>query len=239
LGNGKFVVDGDGNLTAVNANITGTITANSGSVGPFTISQLDGLTSTSGDQSLLLKARLIRFTGGTTSAVYIGTDVVPGSWGGSFTCPVRVEESRPTTTSGNVGIFLSVTGASVNDSSEYIANSALFLDKGVITGFRTRQRRLNYSQTLSLLDTTIIDTSTGSDSTYTLPTPNEDGQRYEFITTDRYIKVKPSSGQTLQYGTDTHIYTSSEYITVLNGNYAVCIYNAVSSRWIMRDFRAS
>lgn len=227
------------NLKIVTADVSGNITATSGSVGPFSISTIEGLTSTSGENSLLLKARLIRFLGGSTSAVYIGSDILPGSWGSSIISPVRIEESRVSSTSGNAGIYLSVTGASVSDSTDYIANSALFIDRGVITGFRTRQRRLNYSQTLSLLDTTIIDKSSGSDSTYTLPVPQEDGQRIEFITTDRYIKVKPNTGATLQYGTDTTIYTSSRYVTVINYNYAVCIYNAVHSQWIMRDMRAS
>lgn len=45
LGNGKFVVDANGNLTSTSASISGTITANSGKIGGFTISG-DGLTNT-------------------------------------------------------------------------------------------------------------------------------------------------------------------------------------------------
>jgi len=238
IGSGKYVVDANGNLTAASATVTGNITATAGSIGRFAISVLGELSSTRNANSLSLDANLISFSG-TNKVARIGDGILPGSLAG-LNASGRFDNTRQVIGSGNVGVYIDVSGSRViDDSTSFEGNHALYIEHGCITGFRTRQRRCNTSQTLSVHDTTIIDVSTSTDAGYTLPVPQDDGQRIEFVTIYRNIRVIPNSGSTLQYGTDPHPYTSSEYVTVLNGNYAVCIYDAVNSKWLMRDSRGT
>ena len=150
---------------------------------------------------------------------------------------MRIEEFNTDNYGGNAGILLDVHGASLDDDTTFDGgNHALFIRNGHIMGFKTFQRRLNASQTLSKYDSTIIDVSSSSDSTYTLPPTSdiEDGQRIEFITTNRWITIKANSGQTLQVGTNL---SSLSQASVPNVDYLICVYDAINSRWWVRNMR--
>ena len=224
------------NLKMETAEVSGTITATAGSIGPFTISS-NQLIADSNSDEMLLNAEKIRFTRGTTSAVHIGGDILPLSMGGLMACPMRVEESRSTSGNGNAGIYISVTGSAIDDSSDYASNSALYITKGVISGLRPKIRRLASSQTLSVMDHTIIDISSSSDSYYTFPSGCEDGQEYVLISNSRGIWIRTNSTDKIQNGTDNNIYTGAQSVLILDHTYAICVYDAYNTIWRVRPTR--
>ncbi|WP_071145747.1 hypothetical protein [Bacteroides ihuae] len=161
---------------------TGRLTVTDGAkVGPFIVSSSMGsLTATSGSDSMLLSAALIRFIG-SNSVVRIGADTFPGTMGGALLCPQQNVVTRSITGFGygNVGHYLSVEGASSYDDTDaqYTGNHALYIPKGDICGFRLRIRTISSSQTLSVFDSIIISVS-DSEITLTLPASPEKGQMY-------------------------------------------------------------
>lgn len=173
-----FRVDEEGNVVATKANITGTITATGGNVGGFSISS-SSMESVSGDDSMLLSANLIRFTG-SYSKVFMGAETMPSSNGGSFSTPVRIEVNRSiqSMSYGNAGLFLSVEGSHAYDNKDYqfTGNHALYISKGDICGFRLRLRRIDESTILSVMDSVVLAIKAGI--TLTVPSTAEDGQFY-------------------------------------------------------------
>lgn len=173
-----FRVDEEGNVVATKANITGTITATGGNVGGFSISS-SSMESVSGDDSMLLSANLIRFTG-SYSKVFMGAETMPSSNGGSFSTPVRIEVNRSiqSISYGNAGLFLSVEGSHAYDNKDYqfTGNHALYISKGDICGFRLRLRRIDESTILSVMDSVVLAIKAGI--TLTVPSTAEDGQFY-------------------------------------------------------------
>ena len=169
---------GDGHFVSASAEITGKITAQTGVIGPFTITT-SYLTGTEGSSSLRLSSNLIRFTD-TYSSAYIGNNVFPASMGDTVRGPARFEVNRSVSSgSANVGVYVSSSGATDYDDMIDSGNHALYIPSGDICGLRFRVRRLSSSQTLSEMDTFILVTTSGTID-LTLPSSPQPGQLYFF-----------------------------------------------------------
>ena len=105
----------------------------------------------------------------------------------------------------------------------------MFVPKGDICGFRLRTRRIDSSQTLSLMDSIIIAISQGV--TLTLPTNAEDGQIY-------FIR-NHSNGDVHVYGRISPLgYPTSETrsVHITAGWLAIFIYDKVNNIWTGNRF---
>ena len=227
-GNAPFRVDQNGNLVATKANITGTITATGGNVGGFSISS-SSMESVSGDDSMLLSANLIRFTG-SYSKVFMGAETMPSSNGGSFSTPVRIEVNRSiqSMSYGNAGLFLSVEGSHAYDNKGYqfTGNHALYISKGDICGFRLRLRRIGESTILSVMDSVVLAIKAGI--TLTVPSTAEDGQFY-------WIR-NISNGDVTIAGTNLVGWNSGEVSTSIGlakSKAAAMYYDKYNNKWFM------
>lgn len=169
---------GDGHFVSASAEITGKITAQTGVIGPFTITT-SYLTGTEGSSSLRLSSNLIRFTD-TYSSAYIGNNVFPASMGDTVRGPARFEVNRSVSSgSANVGVYVSSSGATDYDNAVDSGSHALYIPKGDICGLRLRVRRISSSETLSEMDTFILVTTSGTID-LTLPSSPQPGQLYFF-----------------------------------------------------------
>lgn len=168
----------DGHFVSASAEITGKITAQTGTIGPFTIST-SALTGTEEGSSLQLSPNLIRFADVYAKA-YVGNNVFPSTLGDAARGPARFEVSR-TASSGeaNIGVYVSASGAADYDNMIDSGNHALYIPNGDICGFRVRVRRVSTSQVLSEMDTFILVTASGSIN-LTLPSSPQPGQLYFF-----------------------------------------------------------
>lgn len=223
-----FRVDEEGNVVATKANITGTITATGGNVGGFSISS-SSMESVSGDDSMLLSANLIRFTG-SYSKVFMGAETMPSSNGGSFSTPVRIEVNRSIQlmSYGNAGLFLSVEGSHAYDNKDYqfTGNHALYISKGDICGFRLRLRRIDESTILSVMDSVVLAIKAGI--TLTVPSTAEDGQFY-------WIR-NISNGDVTIAGTNLVGWNSGEVSTSIGlakSKAAAMYYDKHNNKWFM------
>lgn len=223
-----FRVDEEGNVVATKANITGTITATGGNVGGFSISS-SSMESVSGDDSMLLSANLIRFTG-SYSKVFMGAETMPSSNGGSFSTPVRIEVNRSiqSMSYGNAGLFLSVEGSHAYDNKDYqfTGNHALYISKGDICGFRLRLRRIDESTILSVMDSVVLAIKAGI--TLTVPSTAEDGQFY-------WIR-NISNGDVTIAGTNLVGWNSGEVSTSIGlakSKAAAMYYDKHNNKWFM------
>lgn len=223
-----FRVDEEGNVVATKANITGTITATGGNVGGFSISS-SSMESVSGDDSMLLSANLIRFTG-SYSKVFMGAETMPLSNGGSFSTPVRIEVNRSiqSMSYGNAGLFLSVEGSHAYDNKDYqfTGNHALYISKGDICGFRLRLRRIDESTILSVMDSVVLAIKAGI--TLTVPSTAEDGQFY-------WIR-NISNGDVTIAGTNLVGWNSGEVSTSIGlakSKAAAMYYDKHNNKWFM------
>lgn len=223
-----FRVDEEGNVVATKANITGTITATGGNVGGFSISS-SSMESVSGDDSMLLSANLIRFTG-SYSKVFMGAETMPSSNGGSFSTPVRIEVNRSiqSMSYGNAGLFLSVEGSHAYDNKDYqfTGNHALYISKGDICGFRLRLRRIDESTILSVMDSVVLAIKAGI--TLTVPSTVEDGQFY-------WIR-NISNGDVTIAGTNLVGWNSGEVSTSIGlakSKAAAMYYDKHNNKWFM------
>ncbi len=218
---------------------TGRLTVTDGAnLGPFIVGTGSGsLTATSGTDSMLLSANLIRFLG-QYSSVYIGADTFPSSGGGAILGTERIEVNRSITGSvyGNVGRYSSIQGATAYDDAgyQYTGNHVMYNVKGDICGFRLRARRVSISQTLSPMDSFIYGIASGV-ITLTLPSGAEDGQMYIIRkTTAGNINVVPASGTHMIDGDNWGDgYATST--TVQYGHILICLYDKVNNRWYINQ----
>ena len=217
----------DGHFVSASAEITGKITAQTGAIGPFTITT-SYLTGTEGSSSLRLSSDLIRFTSGY-GAAYIGKDTFPSSMGGSIISPARFEVSRIASSGeANAGIYISVSGATDYDDMIYSGNHALYIAKGDICGLRFRVRRVSSSQTLSEMDTFILVTASGTID-LTLPSSPQPGQLY-------FFKLIGSGKFNIKVGTSGHKINNnrSASLTTWGFNSApiiMLVWDRVNSTW--------
>lgn len=208
---------GDGHFVSASAEITGKITAQTGEIGPFTISTSD-LTGVKDGSSLLLTASLIRFTS-TYTTVYIGSDsTFPPSMGGSIVSPARFEVTRLATMGEtNAGLYINVNGSTDYDDIASSGNHALYVAQGDICGLRLRVRRISSSQTLSEMDTFILVTAS-TRIALTLPSSPQPGQLY-------FIKLIGSGQFDVQVGASGHYINKgrSSLVTSWGFNSAVIV----------------
>lgn len=228
-GGAPFRVLHNGKMIGTDVDLSGKVNAKEGAVGEFKISS--SLTAESGNDEMLLSSSLIRFTNQYVST-FIGADTVPATSGGVIISPIRINVNRGMSSYSagiNTCFHLSVDGAKNYDDYVETGNHALFVPKGDICGFRLRTRRIDSSQTLSLMDSIIIAISQGV--TLTLPTNAEDGQIY-------FIR-NHSNGDVHVYGRISPLgYPTSETrsVHITAGWLAIFIYDKVNNIWTGNRF---
>lgn len=228
-GGAPFRVLHNGKMIGTDVELSGKVNAKEGAVGEFKISS--SLTAESGNNEMLLSSSLIRFTNQYVST-FIGADTVPATSGGVIISPIRINVNRGMSSYSagiNTCFHLSVDGAKNYDDYVETGNHALFVPKGDICGFRLRTRRIDSSQTLSLMDSIIIAISQGV--TLTLPTNAEDGQIY-------FIR-NHSNGDVHVYGRISPLgYPTSETrsVHITAGWLAIFIYDKVNNIWTGNRF---
>jgi len=181
-----------------NADVTGNITATSGSIGMFSINKLFGLSSASSTSSFFIDSEGIAFVGSGTNAgskAVLGPNSADYPLTAGVLCPGRFEVTRVGSASanGNAGLYISVTGITgFNDSNLECGNNALYIANGSIYGFRPRSRSVYSSLTLSDMDSTIFTFNTNW-ITLSLPSSPQNDQAY-------YIRRCESGGVTISGG---------------------------------------
>lgn len=120
-------------------------------------------------------------------------------------------------TYNKAGLYISIAGATTYDDSNIHGNSALYIPKGHITGFRRRFRRVSTSTTLTNMDSIVRLVNT-AEITVTLPAGAEDGQEIWLCSgNEKKVNVKAASGDTISYGGEGfatnrwHIYIYDAY----------------------------
>ena len=110
------------------------------------------------------------------------------------------------------GLYISIAGAKTYDDSNVHGNSALYIPKGHITGFRRRFRRVSTSTTLTNMDSVVRLVNT-AEITVTLPAGCEDGQEIWLCSgNEKKVNVRAASGDSItgdggSFGTNRwHIY---------------------------------
>lgn len=196
----------DGHLVSGSAEITGQITAKTGQIGPFKISESD-LTGTSSNSSLLLTASLIRFKT-SYAATYIGADsTFPPSMGGSIIAPARFEVTRSATAGEtNAGLYINVNGSTDYDDIASSGNHALYIAQGDICGLRLRVRRISNNTTLSEMDTFILVVAS-TRIALTLPSSPQPGQLYfiKLVGSGQFDVKVGASGHYINKGRSSHV----------------------------------
>ncbi len=115
-------------------------------------------------------------------------------------------------TYNKAGLYISIAGAKTYDDSNVHGNSALYIPKGHITGFRRRFRRVSTSTTLTNMDSVVRLVNT-AEITVTLPAGCEDGQEIWLCSgNEKKVNVRAASGDSItgdggSFGTNRwHIY---------------------------------
>ena len=100
-------------------------------------------------------------------------------------------------TYNKAGLYISIAGATTYDDSNVHGNSALYIPKGHITGFRRRFRRVSTSTTLTNMDSIVRLVNT-AEITVTLPAGCEDGQEIWLCSgNEKKVNVAAASGDTI------------------------------------------
>ncbi len=100
-------------------------------------------------------------------------------------------------TYNKAGLYISIAGATTYDDSNVHGNSALYIPKGHITGFRRRFRRVSTSTTLTNMDSIVRLVNT-AEITVTLPSGAEDGQEIWLCSgNEKKVNVRAASGDTI------------------------------------------
>ena len=229
LAGGNISWDGNGDIT------TNNITVNSGTIGGFKITgssiqsaenAYDGGSGVNGYSG----SSFALYAGGYSSAflcfkssqkwVGIGLNCLPA---GTQQAMGRFEDSESDDyTFSKTGLYISISGAPTYDDPGFHGNSALYIPKGHISGYRRRLRRVNSSMTLSVMDSILICKNAG-EITVTLPSGAEDGQEFWLISVNRKrVNVVAPSGDTIT--------ASGE--TFSTDRWHVYVYDAFSRLWL-------
>lgn len=218
-------VDITGKITATSGSFTGSVYASEGKIGGLAISG-NSLTNEGFDNDAMIVMRHDAkniFTG-------IGVNVWP-STGASTTALCRLENKQSRGDGySNVCLYAEASGANEKDDMISSGNHAIYIPKGNISGFRLRTRRINASMTLSLMDSVILCVNT--DTIYvTLPSGAENGQMY-------FIR-KCNAGNIILRGRILRDFGSivSE-IQLVNRTLCIVIYDKVNSRWTTNNIQA-
>ena len=223
-------VDITGKITATSGSFTGTVYAEQGQIGGLQISG-NSLTNEGFNNDAMIVMRNDDknvFTG-------IGVNVWPISAPNmTALCRLQNNQSRSDYKT-NIGLYAEASGVPTKgtDSNPDYGNHAIYIKKGDICGFRLRARRITASTTLSLMDSIIFCLNT-SDITLTLPSNAEDGQLY--------LIRKVNLGNILIHGTikrdygsgtvnEVQIREQSLFIVMYNKSYGHWITNSIQPGW--------
>lgn len=228
-----------GKLIAVDGEFSGKISANSGTIGGFTISGSyigaagSGTASSSSANSFSISPSLICY-GNSKMWVGMGSYVFPATGSGLWNCPMRISMSTPAYGSsdynwGNIGMYISVSGKLDYDDVLDSGNHALYIPSGFISGFRLRARRLSSSTTLTAQDNWIFGIGTNGDYTLTLPSSPKEGQIY-------FIRKVTSGNIIVKTGSTSHKIrrnwnSEATSVTIKDGNLAIFMWDRLNLYW--------
>lgn len=227
----KFRVYKSGRVVATDVDLTGTINAISGTIAGFkisgtSISSTDGAYDGGAGNNSYSNSKFFLHADGSSSAflgfsatkkwVGIGLNCMPAT--SNMQVLGRFEDTGTSSyTYNKAGLYISIAGATTYDDSNVHGNSALYIPKGHITGFRRRFRRVSTSTTLTNMDSIVRLVNT-DEITVTLPAGAEDGQEIWLCSgNEKKVNVKAASGDTISYGGEGfatnrwHIYIYDAY----------------------------
>ena len=227
-----FRVDEYGNLTSNKANITGTINAKDGTIGGFEIH--DGYIGAAGSGTfgeLSINRNFIR-VGDSSCYAFIGAGLL--SMFGLTEAAARLENKKTGSMRPNIGAYISVTGINRTGMDDKTGvsygNHALYVPKGDICGFRLRTRRVDASQTLSLMDSVILCVNS-SNITLTLPSGAEDGQMY-------FIRKRAAGNITLSGRIQRDFGNAVSSINIGNQTLCIVIYDQTNNLWTTNNVQS-
>lgn len=207
------------------AEVAGTINAKDGTIGGFEIH--DGYIGVAGSGTfgeLSINRNFIR-VGDSSCYAFIGAGLL--SMFGLTEAAARLENKKTGSMRPNIGAYISVTGigrTGVDDKTGVsYGNHALYVPKGDICGFRLRTRRVNASQTLSLMDSVILCVNS-SNITLTLPSGAEDGQMY-------FIRKRSTGNITLSGHIQRDFGNTVSSINIGNQTLCIVIYDQTNNLW--------
>lgn len=207
------------------AEVAGTINAKDGTIGGFEIH--DGYIGAAGSGTfgeLSINRNFIR-VGDSSCYAFIGAGLL--SMFGLTEAAARLENKKTGSMRPNIGAYISVTGigrTGMDDKTGVsYGNHALYVPKGDICGFRLRTRRVNASQTLSLMDSVILCVNS-SNITLTLPSGAEDGQMY-------FIRKRSTGNITLSGHIQRDFGNTVSSINIGNQTLCIVIYDQTNNLW--------
>jgi len=207
------------------AEVAGTINAKDGTIGGFEIH--DGYIGAAGSGTfgeLSINRNFIR-VGDSSCYAFIGAGLL-GLFGLSEAA-ARLENKKTGSMRPNIGAYISVTGigrTGMDDKTGVsYGNHALYVPKGDICGFRLRTRRVDASQTLSLMDSVILCVNS-SNITLTLPSGAEDGQMY-------FIRKRSTGNITLSGHIQRDFGNTVSSINIGNQTLCIVIYDQTNNLW--------
>lgn len=207
------------------AEVAGTIDAKDGTIGGFEIH--DGYIGAAGSGTfgeLSINRNFIR-VGDSSCYAFIGAGLL--SMFGLTEAAARLENKKTGSMRPNIGAYISVTGigrTGMDDKTGVsYGNHALYVPKGDICGFRLRTRRVNASQTLSLMDSVILCVNS-SNITLTLPSGAEDGQMY-------FIRKRSTGNITLSGHIQRDFGNTVSSINIGNQTLCIVIYDQTNNLW--------
>ena len=207
------------------AEVAGTINAKDGTIGGFEIH--DGYIGAAGSGTfgeLSINRNFIR-VGDSSCYAFIGAGLL--SMFGLTEAAARLENKKTGSMRPNIGAYISVTGINRTGMDDKTGvsygNHALYVPKGDICGFRLRTRRVNASQTLSLMDSVILCVNS-SNITLTLPSGAEDGQMY-------FIRKRSTGNITLSGHIQRDFGNTVSSINIGNQTLCIVIYDQTNNLW--------
>lgn len=207
------------------AEVAGTINAKDGTIGGFEIH--DGYIGAAGSGTfgeLSINRNFIR-VGDSSCYAFIGAGLL--SLFGLTEAAARLENKKTGSMRPNIGAYISVTGIGRTGMDEKTGvsygNHALYVPKGDICGFRLRTRRVDASQTLSLMDSVILCVNS-SNITLTLPSGAEDGQMY-------FIRKRAAGNVTLSGHIQRDFGNTVSSINIGNQTLCIVIYDQTNNLW--------
>ena len=212
--NAPFRVLESGKMIGTDVELTGTINAISGTIAGFkisgtSISSTDGAYDGGAGNNSYSNSKFFLHADGSSSAflgfsatnkwVGIGLNCMPAT--SNMQVLGRFEDTGTSSyTYNKAGLYISIAGATTYDDSNVHGNSALYIPKGHITGFRRRFRRVSTSTILTNMDSIVRLVNT-AEITVTLPAGCEDGQEIWLCSgNEKKVNVAAASGDTITGG---------------------------------------
>lgn len=209
--NAPFRVLESGKMIGTDVELTGTINAISGTIAGFkisgtSISSINGAYDGGSGNNSYSNSKFFLHADGYSSAfigfsasnkwVGIGLNCMPAT--SNMQVLGRFEDTGTSSyTYNKAGLYISIAGATTYDDSNVHGNSALYIPKGHITGFRRRFRRVSTSTTLTNMDSIVRLVNT-AEITVTLPAGCEDGQEIWLCSgNEKKVNVAAASGDTI------------------------------------------